>query len=243
MNAGGALVVGASSGIGRATVACLAQRGVPVVAAARRGQLLEELAEAHEPLVAAHPCDAADAEACAATVARAVSWSHEHGTTLRTVVYAAGTAPLAPVADTDAEQWRHVLGVNLVGAAMVTRAALGHLRTVPGASLVLLSSHSVGRPWPGLVPYAASKAGLVELARGLRAEEPAVRVVVVNVGNTITGFADGWDPELLVQASEAWVAGGYLRHDVLTAEVVGAAVADATEGGPDELDVIGPPFA
>ncbi len=45
------------------------------------------------------------------------------------------------------------------------------------------------------MPYAAAKAGLHELARGLRAEYPWLRVTTFVVGPTITGFADDWDAD------------------------------------------------
>ncbi|MGO8873083.1 MAG: hypothetical protein ACLQPH_17100 [Acidimicrobiales bacterium] len=65
-------------------------------------------------------------------------------------------------------------------------------------------SHSVGRPWPGLVPYASSKAALDELVLGLRSEEPCLRTVRVVVGPTATPFADGWDPEVAGPLFERW---------------------------------------
>jgi NAD(P)-dependent dehydrogenase (short-subunit alcohol dehydrogenase family) len=243
VTAGGALVVGASTGIGRAIVSQLAVLGRPVCAAARRQSLLDELAAQCGPLVLAARCDAADAQDCAGVVARAAAWAGEHGSALDTVVYSAGTAPLGPVRETDAAQWHHLLAVNLVGAALVARAAFEPLRKAEGGTLVLLSSHSSGDPWPGIVPYGASKAALGALARGLRVEEPDIRTVVINVGNTATSFADDWDPAEAGTAVEDWLARGYLRHEVLRADdVAGAIVAAITRGpgGPDDVDVIGP---
>jgi NADP-dependent 3-hydroxy acid dehydrogenase YdfG len=240
---GGALVVGASSGIGRALVAHLSDLGRPVCAASRRQSLLDDLAAACGPGVLAARCDAADADSCADVVARARSWAHEHGAELDTVVYSAGTAPLGPVTETDAAQWHHLLAVNLVGAALVARAAIDTLRAAPAGTLVLLSSHSSSDPWPGIVPYGASKAALCALARGLRVEEPDVRIVVINVGNTATSFADDWDPAEAGTAVEDWIARGYLRHEVLQADDVAAAIVSTITrgaGGPDDIDVIGP---
>jgi NAD(P)-dependent dehydrogenase (short-subunit alcohol dehydrogenase family) len=74
---------------------------------------------------------------------------------------------------------------------------------------VLLGSSAVGRPYPGLVPYAAAKAGLHELARGLRAEYPWLRVSTFMVGPTITGFADGWDPTVAAEMFGRWAAEDY----------------------------------
>ena len=50
---------------------------------------------------------------------------------------------------------------------------------------------------------------LHELARGLRAEYPWLRVTMFVVGPTITGFADGWDPTVATEMFERWAAEGY----------------------------------
>ena len=140
-----------------------------------------------------------------------------------------------------------MLSTNVVGAALVASAALPHLRRAPSGgrgSLAVLSSHSVGDPWPGLGAYAASKAALVELARALRVEEPGVRVVVVTVGDTATGFADRWDPAEATGALERWLADGHLSHEVLQPAQVARAVLEALGGpGPDDVEVVGPAVA
>jgi NAD(P)-dependent dehydrogenase (short-subunit alcohol dehydrogenase family) len=82
-------------------------------------------------------------------------------------------SPLSPLVDAHANLWLDVLSTNLVGASLVCCSVLGHLRE-GGGRAVLLGSSSVGRPFPGLVPYAASKAALEELIRGWRAGNPDV---------------------------------------------------------------------
>ena len=227
------LVVGASSGIGRSLAVSLGRQGDRVALVARRPDHLDAaVAEAGAGAVGLVG-DAADGEACAELVggaARALGG-------LDAVVYAAGVSPLGSVATTSASAWREVLATNVVGAALVVSAALVHLRTADRPACVLLSSHSVDRPWPGLVPYAAGKAGLDALATGLRAEEPWLRVVRVVVGPTATSFADGWDPGLAGPYFERWAAEGYLAHRVLEpAEVAGRIVA--VLDGSDPSDVV-----
>ena len=118
---------------------------------------------------------------------------------------------------------------------------LEHLRRGRTPSAVLLSSHSVGRPWPGLVPYAASKAALDELALGLRAEEPWLRVIRVAVGPTVTPFADGWDPSVAGPLFEQWAAEGYLRHEVQEPADVAAQITATLDDpdAPDDVTIIG----
>ena len=193
------LVVGASSGIGRSVALLAARDGIDVVAAARRAERLDELPV---PTVV---CDARKAEECEAVVASAVSRLGG----LDAVVYSAGVSPLVAVADADADVWHDVLETNVVGAALVVRAALPHLIAASGHA-VFLSSDSVPRPYPGLVAYAASKAALNTLVAGWRVECPEVTFTSVAVGPTVTGFADGWSPERAAGYFARWEAEAYL---------------------------------
>jgi NAD(P)-dependent dehydrogenase (short-subunit alcohol dehydrogenase family) len=123
----------------------------------------------------------------------------------------------------------------------VVRQALGALRGAEDGTVALLSSHTVGEPWPSLVAYSSSKAALEEMARGLRVEEPTLRVLSIRVGNTATSFADGWDPGRFEVAFSRWINSGLMRHGVMSAhdvaELVLEAVAD--RDAPDEMLVRG----
>jgi len=233
------LVVGASSGIGRAVALGAAGSGARVAVVARRLPLLEEVVAEAGATARAFAGDVTDPSALTRAVTDATAWLGG----LDAVVYATGMAPLAGLAATTAAQWQRVLATNVVGAALVASATLPHLRRPSAAGrgcVAVLSSHSVGDPWPGLGAYATSKAALVELARALRAEEPEVRVLVVTVGDTATSFADQWDPRAANVALERWLADGHLRHEVLQPAEVATAILDALAGGgPDELEVIG----
>lgn len=227
-----ALVVGASSGIGRATALALAAAGARVVAAARREAVLRE--------VVAEGGSGLDAVACdvrrPAEVDRLIEVAGERLGGLDTVVYATGVNRLAFLADTDAETWRDLLDTNLVGAALVTRAALPLLREA-GGRIAYLSSHSAARPWPALGAYAASKAGLDAMITAWRVEEPRVAVTRVVVGPTLTGMADAWEPDAAATAFARWAEQGYLVHEPVTAEWVGARLVGwaATAEPPEDL--------
>jgi NAD(P)-dependent dehydrogenase (short-subunit alcohol dehydrogenase family) len=198
------LVVGASSGIGRAVGIRAAAAGADVAFAARRTDRLEAAVAEAGGKGLALTCDVREDDQCADTVARAA----EHLGGLDAVVYATGTSPLTKLRDADGDLWRSLVATNVVGAALVTRAALPHLEA-SGGRLLFLGSSSVGRPYPGLVPYATSKAALHELARGLRNEYPWLRVTTFVVGPTLSEFADGWDPDLAVEMFTRWQAEGY----------------------------------
>lgn len=220
------LVSGASSGIGRATVEAATEAGWKVAAVARRKTLLHALADetGATPVVA----DVTDERKCETLIEQAV----EALGGLDALVYAAGVVPLRDLDHADTTTWLDVLTTNVVGASLVTAAALLHLE--PEGRVVYLSSDSVERPFPGLVPYAASKAALEALGRGWPIEHPDVRFTVVKVGPTLTGMADGWDPGDASRHFERWYAEGYIDQQAPAQEasVVAHAIV-ALLGDPD----------
>ena len=233
------LVVGGSSGIGRSLAVALARRGHLVAVAARRADAVAAAVVDAGPTAIALVGDMTDKDRCRTLVEEAATALGG----LDAVVHAAGASPLGAVADTPATAWRDVLATNVVGAALTVSAALDHLRAGEDPSCVLLTSHSVGRPWPGLVPYAASKAALDQLVTGLRAEERWLRVVRVVVGPTATSFADGWDPGIAGPYFDRWAREGYLDHRVLEPDDVAARVLAVLDGSDpaDEVDAVGEP--
>ncbi len=82
------------------------------------------------------------------------------------LVYATGIGPLGRLADTDAETWRRTFDTNVIGAALVTAAAIPHLTESRGVAAYLSSVNgSLTPPWPGLGAYAVSKAALETWSR------------------------------------------------------------------------------
>jgi NAD(P)-dependent dehydrogenase (short-subunit alcohol dehydrogenase family) len=217
------LVVGASSGIGRAIAGVLAAEGAAVAISARRHEALLDLAASlpGEPVVV--PCDVRRPESCEATVDTAATSLGG----LDALVYCAGVSPLRALADADADLWHEVLETNLIGASLVCRSALPHLRQSRGR-VVFLGSSSVGRPFPGLTPYAVSKAGLEELVRGWRAENPHLSFSTVVVGPTDgTEFATAWNADLAARMFPFWEEHGYLTAGAaMTPDDIGRTVCD-----------------
>jgi len=207
--------MGASSGIGRAVGLAASAAGADIALAARQYDQLTEVAREAGPNAIALQCDVRVPIACELAVRAAVQ--HLHG--LDVVVFATGVNHLAMLVDTPLEAWRDVLETNLIGAALTTRAVLPELRT-SGGRIAYLSSHSVGRPWPGLGAYAASKAGLDAMINAWRNEEPGVSFTRVIVGPTITGMADDWDPATAAAMFDRWSDEGYMTYEPATAESV-----------------------
>ena len=218
------VVVGASSGIGREVGQQAAAAGARVAFAARRGDRVKEAADAAGRGAIGVTCDVMDEGSCRAMVDEAASTFGG----IDALVYAAGISPLGRLADARSADWERVVRTNLVGPGIVCAALLPHLRE-SGGRAVLLSSSSVGRPYPGLSMYAASKAALEEQVRGWRSENPDVCFSCVVVGPTMgTEFADAWDPQLAVEMFEIWQARGYDASETATLSLrqMGSVVID-----------------
>jgi NAD(P)-dependent dehydrogenase (short-subunit alcohol dehydrogenase family) len=139
------------------------------------------------------------------------------------LVYATGIGPLARLADVGSEMWRQVFDTNVIGAALVTAAALPHLTASRGRAAYLSStSASLTPPWPGLGAYTVSKAALNKLVEAWRAEHPQVGFTQVTVGDcaggegdSMTEFNIGWDRELAAEMAPIWMARQYVAGSLM----------------------------
>lgn len=187
------LVVGASSGIGRATALALAARGDHVGLLARRVDALEDAAEECREAGAASAwvtaCDVDDDVDVADAIAEA---RRRHGR-LDVVVHCAGIVTYGRTEDVDAEDARHVVHTNLLGAMTVARHVVPVLREQRGGTLVLVGSLLGHVAVPGMTPYVVSKWGVRALARQLHVENldvPGLHVVHVAPGSVDTDIYD-----------------------------------------------------
>ena len=158
---GTAVITGASSGIGAATARRLVAEGFEVVAAARRKDRLEELAEATgvRPIV----CDVTS-DASVAALAEAVP----ECTVL--VNNAGGAFGIEPIAQADVEDWRSMYDVNVLGALRMTQALLPKLVASGRGHVVLMGSIAGHLVYEGGAGYTAAKHGVAAMAETLRLE-------------------------------------------------------------------------
>lgn len=177
------LLIGGSAGIGRVVGRVLCAAGARVAFAARRGELCEEAAKEADGTAIGLGCDVTDEAQCQRVVEEAV----EGLGGVDDLVYSTGLISLIALADADAGAWRRVLETNVVGASLVTRAVLPHLRRSRGTAVYLSSVSSRGGPWPGLGLYTSSKAALDRMIETWRSEHPDLGFARVLVGPTAEG--------------------------------------------------------
>ena len=177
-----ALVTGASSGIGAATVRALAAAGFETVAAARRIERCEALAA--EVGGRAARLDVAEP----ASVAELAESLRE----VDVIVHSAGGAlGLEPVAEADEGKWREMWESNVAGVMRVTKALLPALRAGVDPHIVILGSVAGVEAYPGGGGYTAAKHAVHALAQTLRLEllADAIRITEVAPGMVDTEFS------------------------------------------------------
>jgi NAD(P)-dependent dehydrogenase (short-subunit alcohol dehydrogenase family) len=213
------VVVGASSGLGRCIGVGLTQRGAETALLARRMERLEAAAKEAGPGSVALECDVTSASSAQSAIDAAA----EKLGGIDALVYTPAIGPLASLVDTDAETWRRVFDTNVIGAALVTTAAVPHLSATNGVAIYLSSvSASLTPPWPGLGAYAVSKAALDKLVEAWRAEHPRIgftRLVVGDCaggeGDSMTGFANEWNADRFMQFHTGWAERKYLSDSLI----------------------------
>ncbi len=206
--------MGASSGLGRSIAVGLGREGARVAVLARRVDRLEGTVAEIGSGATAVGCDVTDEGSCTAAIAAAA----EALGGIDGLVYCPGIGPMRRLVDLDAATWRRAFDTNVVGAALVTAAAVPHLEASRGTAAYLSTvSASLTPPWPGLGAYAVSKAALDKLVEAWRAEHPSVgftRVVVGECvggeGDSATEFSADWDPEVAAPMYPIWFQRGYM---------------------------------
>jgi NAD(P)-dependent dehydrogenase (short-subunit alcohol dehydrogenase family) len=214
-----ALVTGGSRGLGRAAVMALAAAGAEVIVVSRDGDACEALA----------------AEVSTATGRRAAGyachvghWAQLDGLVERVfrefpqvdiLINNAGVSPLyEDLAGVSESLWHKVMDVNLMGPFRLTAAIGTRMAEGRGGSIINISSIASEQPLPGVVPYAAAKAGLNAMTIGCaRAFGPRVRVNAILPGAFLTDVSKHWDREQLAREVRSFA----LRRAAQPEELIG----------------------
>jgi len=227
-----ALVTGASSGIGRASAAALAEAGFTVIGTSRNpgrtdpleGVILEDL-------------DVTDDASVNALIARVV----ERFGRIDVLVNNAGVGAAAAAEESSTDQAEGIFNVNVFGVIRMTNAVLPQMRD-QGAGRILNVSSVLGLiPAPYMAVYAATKHAVEGFSESLDHEvrEHGIRVALIEPGYTSSQFeanAIAPDQPLPAYAAQRRVAGEVLaeamRDDDDPTVVAKVVVRAATDSSP-----------
>ncbi len=160
-----ALVTGAAQGVGRATALRLAADGhrVAVNDITDDGRLTKLAAEIGGVPVPGDIAEAGAAAAMAAAVAGALG-------PVQVLVANAAAMSMSPFLDADPAQWWRQVDVNLSGHFRLIQAVVPGMRALGHGRIIVIASGWGVIGHPGATGYAASKAGLIALTKGLGRE-------------------------------------------------------------------------
>ncbi|MBC7676587.1 MAG: SDR family oxidoreductase [Rhodoferax sp.] len=188
------VITGASRGIGAAAVQVFAQAGAKVAMLARSGDAVRVTAARLGANAMALPCDVADTGA----VAGAIDAVMKHWGRVDVLINNAGAiAPIARIADANAEDWGRAVDINLKGVFYGMRSVIPIMRAQRGGTILTVSSGAAHTPLEGWSAYCASKAGAAMLTRAAHMEEAAhgLRIMGLSPGTVAT------DMQVAIKAS------------------------------------------
>ena len=225
-----ALITGASSGIGEATAVALAEAGASVALGARRKDRIEKLAERIEKgggVARPFEVDVSDEGAARGFVEGAVAALGG----LDILVNNAGLMLLGAVEGADTEDWRRMVGVNVLGLLYCTHAALPIMREGGGGHVVNVSSVAGRQANLGSAVYNVTKFGVTAFSEALRQEalHSNIRVTVVEPGFVATELQGHNTNPVVIEATEK------MREqigDVLESEDIAEAILYAVSQPP-----------
>lgn len=184
---GMALVTGASSGIGRETAKKLSKEGFQVIALARRGERLSELASQAQNIIPRR-IDLSDGPVLESFCSELSGLSEP----VSVLINNAGISLRGGLEDVPLSSIRRVFEVNFFALIRVTQACLPGMRRLRRGTIVNLSSMVGKFPFPLNGVYSASKHAVEAISDALRMEvRPfGIRVVTIRPGAIATEFND-----------------------------------------------------
>jgi NAD(P)-dependent dehydrogenase (short-subunit alcohol dehydrogenase family) len=224
-----AIVTGSARGIGFAIGQELAKAGARVALVDLKADLAEQAATQlrsagyEATAVAADVSDEAQVRAMAQQALN--RWGQ-----VDILVNNAGICPVTPFEEITVEEWDLVLGVNLKGAFLCSKAVAPIMRKQHSGKIINIASSAgqMGGLAVGL-HYSASKAGMFGLTKGLaRILAPDIQVNAVSPGTTESEMTSGWD-QAATDSIVSKIPAGRLGRPVDVAAAVLFLASDVTE--------------
>lgn len=222
-----AIVTGAGQGIGRAIALGMAREAASIFIAdlnAANANTVKQEITARGGRAAALCTDISEEQSVRAMVDVALKEFHR----IDVLVNNAGIFPTSPVEEMQEEEWDRVIGTNLVGTFLCSKAVVPHLLEQRSGRIISLTS---GRAFQGAkngAHYAASKAGIIGFSKSL-ALELAPHGITVNVlcpGITDTAQPRGHQTEEQIYAQGQRIPLGRIGQPE---DLVGPAIFLASE--------------
>ena len=222
-----AVVTGGSRGLGREMALAFADHGADVIVASRKIDACERVADEVRQrgrralAVAYHAASWSDAE-------RLCDTAYDEMGRVDVLVNNAGMSPLYPSIDAITEDlYDKVMGVNLKGPFRLSALVGTRMAGDGGGSIIMVSSIASHRPGPAEVVYAAAKAGINNLTKGLAATlGPGVRVNCIAPGPFLTDISKAWDLDEFAARARRTIS---LGRGGEPSEIVGAALYFASD--------------
>lgn len=225
------VILGASSGIGEATVKLLASKGAKLVIASRREEKLKALADTlTESDIAYKAADVTDFDQVKAVIDMAMEL---HGRV--DVLYNnAGIMPTAPLIEGRRNEWRQLLDINVMGVLNGISAVLPVMVKQQSGHIIATDSILGHHVYENSTVYCGTKFAVRAIMEGLRQEHRMdnIKSTIVSPGNVATDLYQSIQSESARQAELDFRK----TIDSLTAEDVATAVAYAIET-PDRMSV------
>lgn len=225
------VILGASSGIGEATVKLLASKGAKLVIASRREEKLKALADTlMESNIAYKSADVTNFDEVNAVIDMAMEL---HGRV--DVLYNnAGIMPTAPLIEGRRNEWRQLLDINVMGVLNGISAVLPIMVKQHSGHIIATDSVLGHHVYENSAVYCGTKFAVRAIMEGLRQEHRLdnIKSTIVSPGNVATDLYQSIQSESARQAELDFRK----TIDSLTAEDIATAVAYAIET-PDRMSV------
>ncbi len=204
------VITGASSGIGEATARLFSEKGHPLLLLSRR---LEKMEALQLPNCMCRKVDVTDAAALQQAIAEAEAQFGD----VDCIVNNAGMMLLGDVGTQNAEEWKKMLNVNMMGVLNGIQAVLPKMREQQTGTIINVSSVAGRKNYNNHAAYCGTKFGVHAITEGVRIENALrnVRMVTISPGAVETELLSHTSSETIRNDYENWKKeiGGVLKAE------------------------------